>query len=66
MNKIIEYQQTKTSNKKRNNSLLFIGTSKKGVEEILKEGLKISKGWFIKAFYMTNNDANKPKLFSAF
>ena len=66
MNKIIEYQQTKTSNKKRNNLLLFNGKSKKGVEEILKEGLKISKGWFIKAFYMTNNDANKPKLFSAF
>ena len=40
IHKVFETNQTKTSEVKRNNLMLFHGTNQKGVERILKEGFQ--------------------------
>ena len=53
--KITENNPLTTLNDKRNNLMLFHGTTMKGVEGILKQGFKNSKkGWFGQGVYMTD------------
>ena len=53
--KIIESNKAKILKEKRNNLMLFHGTSSRGVEGILTEGFKNSKnGWFGKGVYLTD------------
>ena len=53
--KILENNPLTTLDEKRNNLMLFHGTTIKGVEGILKEGFKSSKkGWFGRGVYMTD------------
>ena len=55
MYKVNERNIVKTEGKKSNNSMLYHGTSEKGVTGILKEGFRNSeKGWFGKGVYMTD------------
>ena len=53
--KVIENNPIKEVEAKRNNLMLFHGTSRKGATGILKEGFKNSeKGWFGQGVYMTD------------